>query len=116
MGVLNRKFRHSWAGFRLKLAMHNLYVIVAAALLTWATLYEYVYSPKAQVRGLWKKVYKLAAELGEQRKAGEVFEPIAYAYQKKMDEIGAYINATLDYHLKDSEDKDDKEFLLDKRY
>jgi len=77
-------------------------------LVTWFILDRNCYSPRAQIKMLWKEVHKLS-ELIYGTRSGYVPDCI----KEKRTKLGKFINSLLDYYF-DSEE--DREYREENRY
>ncbi len=100
--------------------MEIVITIAVTVAVTWIVLYYTLYSPKAQIRRLWKEIFEYARVIGKYNnmKAGTsiAMEPAIRDLNTKSDKVGKVINVLLDYHYADTEDEQDKIFARDSRY
>lgn len=101
--------------------MENLILIIITIGITWFSLDKFVYGYKAQIKKLWKEIFRYAQELAKWEKAEKelghvVASGFFFALRKRKNRAGKLINALLDYHYADTEDEDEQEYVKDNRY
>lgn len=73
-----------------------------------------LFSPKAQIKELWKQIFKLSYKIGELRKKNPEFDPLSeWLYTEESNKHGKMINALLEYHF---DPENDKEYIEENRY
>ena len=60
--------------------------------MTWFILDDYYYSPKAQIKRLWKRVYKISSLMNNSSYSIDTFE-------REKNKTGKLINSLLDYNF-----------------
>ena len=86
----------------------NTTVFVAAiAFLTWLLIHEVFYSPKAQIKRLWKEVFVLTHRMSKYNSDDSFVDSIAKdPYEKVIHKKKQMINALLNYHFDPEEDQE----------
>lgn len=86
---------------------------------TWLVLDITFYSPKYQIKRLWKEVFRNAEEEEKITKKSEgkdlfAYEGIFSLFKSRSDRAGKLINALLDYHFPDT--MENQEYLEENKY
>ena len=85
------------------------------SLITWFILEENYYTPKAQIKRLWKRIHRITASLPKSYFDTDSSIP-SYVYSpwlEKRNQIGKVINSLLDYYF---DKEEDKEYIKNNRY
>ena len=81
--------------------------VAAIAFLTWLLIHEVFYSPKAQIKRLWKEVFVLTHKMSKYNSSNSFVDSIVKdPYEKVIHKKKQMINALLDYHFDLEEDQE----------
>lgn len=87
--------------------MSTILVIFATAVITWFVTNELFYSPKAQIKRLWKEVFALTKELAKYNGKDSVADSVVREpYEKAIRKKKEMIRVLLDYHFDPEEDQE----------
>lgn len=76
-------------------------------------VYEFLYSPKAQIKRLWKEIYKISFQIGKSKKIFENdYDPFAAECKKIIDKKEKMINALLEYYF---DPENDTEYIQENK-
>jgi hypothetical protein len=74
-------------------------------LVAWGLVYEFLYSPKARIKRLWKEVFLISSKIYEQKKLSEgTYDPLVRAYEKIIEKKEKMIGSLLEYYFDPEED------------
>ena len=80
--------------------------------ITWWLLYEYLYSPKAQIKKYWKEIFEITATIVKIKNAGKDAEgnevhPIDLSgFEQQVKKRKRIIKALLEHHFDSEEDQE----------
>lgn len=80
--------------------------------ITWWFLYEYLYSPKAQIKRYWKEIFEITATIAKIRNAGkdaegnEVYPIDLSGLEQQVEKKKRIINALLEHYFDSEEDQE----------
>jgi len=86
--------------------MQIIFLILLISLATWSIVYEFFYSPKAQIKKLWGEIFNISFKIAEQKKLNYDSNPLVNIYENVINKKKAMINALLDYYFNTEEDEE----------
>ncbi len=91
-----------------------IFLVIVVSLMTWLILDNYYYSPKAQIKRLWKRVHKFSEFISvlEESNLPSYTSDSTKAEKRKL---GRLINSLLDCHF-DKEKEEDVNYIKDYKY
>ena len=87
-------------------------IILATVVITWLFVHEYLYSPKAYIRRLWKEVFVILRRSNDHMKNYNDNGFLEGVYEKELQKRYKIINALLDYYF---DPEEDSEYIEDNR-
>lgn len=87
--------------------MSTILIIFAIILITWEVVYNFFYSPKAQIKRLWKEVFIIEHEISKYNSEDSVADSFIKApYENAIRRKKKMINALLNYCFNPEEDRE----------
>ena len=84
-----------------------IFTSLISILITWWSIYELFYSPRARIKKLWEEVFSIASKIHDINKKypeGSLF--VIRAYEKEREKRDTMINTLLDYYFDPEEDRE----------
>lgn len=85
--------------------MYILLIILGTTFITFVILYEFLFSPQARIRILWKEIFKIDTKIGEMKNNGG-YNPMIGLCEDIILKKKKMINALLDYYFNPEEDEE----------
>ena len=86
--------------------MNIIFTVVITITLTWWLLHEYIYSPKAQIKRLWKEIFEISETIAAFKKHEDVAPMDLSEFESQVKKRENVISALLSHHFDQEGDQE----------